>query len=82
MIIFTKKIKASDGINAIDLDKIKSEIPANYKIISIEPQISITANNIVVAFICQEKATAAATNKPEAKQKKKNVAKKIIVGKV
>ena len=52
MIIFIKKIKSKEGINAINIEKIKKEIPEGYAAIGNDPQVSITANHVVVAFNC------------------------------
>jgi len=73
MITFIKKIKSKDGINSIDLDKIKKSIPASYKVIDNTPTISYTANHVLVIYNCQEqkqeKAQPKAVAKPKAKAK-------------
>ncbi len=50
MVIYIEKIKTKEGINSLNLDKIKKEIPAEFQIIDQEPIISFTANHIVVAY--------------------------------
>jgi len=74
MITFVKKIKSKDGVNAIDLDKIKKGIPAIYKVIDNAPTITYTANHVVVAYNCQEQKQRVQVNaktKPAAKSVKK-----------
>ena len=50
MVIFIKKIKTKEGINSLNLDKVKKEIPAEFQIIDQEPVISYTANHVVIAY--------------------------------
>ena len=54
MIIFIKKIKTKEGINAFDNEKVKKSIPADYKITNQEPIITLTANNILIAYRCEK----------------------------
>jgi len=82
MIIFIKKIKTKEGINSIDLEKIKKEIPAGYEADGNEPMVSITANHVVIAFKCHVKSKPVENNKVKAKTKPKVKSKKIVVGKV
>ncbi len=56
MVIFIRKIKTKEGINSINLDKIKKEVPSEFEIVNAEPEISYTANHIVVAVKCKLKA--------------------------
>lgn len=84
MIIFTKKIKTKEGINTIDLEKAKKEIPAGYKATG-APQVSYTANHVVLAFVCEllekaPEAKKAAASKSADKKIVKTKAKKIIAG--
>ena len=63
MVIYIEKIKTKEGINSLNLDKIKKEIPAEFQIIEQEPTISFTSNHVVVAFkvklVVAKKATVA-----------------------
>lgn len=64
MVIFIKKIKTKEGINSLNLDKVRKDIPAGFEPLSEEPIISITANHVVIAFKCKLKVVAkAAANK-------------------
>lgn len=74
MVTFIKKIKTKEGVNTIDLEKVKKDIPASYKILDNKPVITYTANHIVVAYACQEQKPAKAqpakaAAKPKAKKK-------------
>ena len=53
MVIFIKKLKTKEGINSLNLDKVKKEIPAGFQTIDTEPIISFTANHVVVAYKCK-----------------------------
>ncbi len=79
MIIFIKKIKTKEGINAIDLDKIKKGIPEGYKVSGKDPVIDYTANHVVVAYKCEQiaqpQAKAKAKKSKNAKAKKTSAAK-------
>jgi len=67
MITFVKKIKTKEGINSLDTDKIKKEIPAGYEAVNNEPSITYTANHIVVAFTCKVQSKPKPAAKPVAK---------------
>ena len=78
MIIFIKKIKTKEGINAFDNEKIKKDIPGGYKISDQEPIITLTANHVLIAYKCEKivkpSPKAAPAPKPKAKAKSKKVA--------
>jgi hypothetical protein len=52
MILFIKKIKTKEGINSINLDKVRSEVPSEYKVLDEEPAISFSAKNVVIVYKC------------------------------
>jgi len=77
MVIYIEKIKTKEGINSLNLDKIKKEIPAEFQIIDQEPIISFTSNHVVVAFKVKLVAVKKAADLKKATEvKKKVVAKK------
>jgi hypothetical protein len=90
MIIFIKKIKTKEGINDLNIDKIKKDIPDGYHPVSNEPLLSITANHLVVAFKCEALAKNAdkskGADKPKVANKSKSEpkpkSKRIVVAKV
>ena len=54
MIIFIQKIKTKEGINSIDLEKVKKEIPADYSVLNTEPVITYVAHHALIAYQCKE----------------------------
>jgi hypothetical protein len=54
MVIFIKKIKTKEGINSIDLDKVRKGMPSGYSIAGNEPLLTYTANHVIVAFNCKK----------------------------
>jgi hypothetical protein len=66
MIIFIKKIKSKEGINALNIEKIKKEIPEGYAAIGNDPAVSFTANHVVVAFNCVSQPKPAVVKKKSA----------------
>ena len=71
MVIFIKKIKTKEGINSLNLDKVKKDVPSEFEVLDAEPAISFTANHVVVAFKCKLKSV-----KNEPVSNKKVVSKK------
>jgi hypothetical protein len=71
MVTFIKKVKSKEGINSIDIEKIKRSVPAEYKVVGNEPAVTYTANHIVIAFSCQEPKPAKAPAKTKVKAKAK-----------
>lgn len=82
MIIFIKKIKTKEGINSIDLEKVKNDVPSGYKAVGGDPEVSFTANHLVVAIKCLAAPKPAEKAKAKAKNKVKTKGKKIVVAKV
>jgi len=77
MITLIKKIKTKEGINTLDLEKIKKSVPAGYKLAGGEPAITYTANHIIVAYQCQQAMVADAKPKTKSKPKTKKAAVKV-----
>jgi hypothetical protein len=70
MVIFIKKIKTKEGINSFNVDKIRKDVPDDYEILDKEPQITYTANHVLVAFRCKQLEVKAAPAKKAAAPKK------------
>lgn len=77
MVIFIQKIKTKEGINSLNLDKLKKEVPVDYELINQEPTISYTSNHVILSWKCktaplkkEEPPVKEATPKKEAASKK------------
>ena len=69
MIIFIKKLKTKEGINSFDSEKIKKDIPGDYKALDVDPIITLTANHILIAYKCEKIIKNTPKPKPNAKPK-------------
>jgi hypothetical protein len=66
---YIRKIKTKEGINSLDIEKIKKSIPAGYKPANSLPEITFTANYAVLHIMVQETKKTA----PPQKHKKSKV---------
>lgn len=78
MILFIKKIKTHEGINFLDKEKIKKDIPKGFRTSNDTPTVTLTSNNVIIAFECEKVAKPIQEAKPKkkatAKVKKKAIA--------
>ena len=77
MVIFIKKIKTKEGINSLNLDKVKKDVPADFQVLDGDPVVSFTANHVIIGYKCKLKTiTKPAAQPKKAPAKKKAVAEK------
>jgi len=81
MVIFIQKIKTKEGINSLNLDKLKKEVPVDYELADHEPAITFTANHVVLSWMCKPMAAKKETAEKEGTPKKQAASKKTLAAK-